>query len=76
MVAGADLVVDAELGAHHALAARELAGILRADAALARKLAFAVGDDDFQAVLGAGQRLLHGRHHLGDADRCAPCASI
>ena len=53
MIAGADFVVDAELGSHHALAARELAGILGAHAALARELAFAVGDDDLQPVLGA-----------------------
>ena len=36
MVAGADLVVDAVLGPHHALAALELLGVLGTHAALAR----------------------------------------
>ena len=67
MVAGADLVVDAVARARDALAARELAGVLGAHAALAGQLAFAVGDDDFQAALGGLHRLLQRRHHLGDA---------
>src|SRR5262249_3734218 len=45
MVAGADFIVDAEARAHHARAALEPFGILRAHAALARELAFAIRDD-------------------------------
>jgi len=52
MVAGADLVVDAEAHAHHALAALELLGVFGAHAALARELAFAVGDNHLEAALG------------------------
>ena len=52
MIAGADVVVDAEARRHHAFAALEPVGVLGAHAALARKLAFAVGDDDFQPLLG------------------------
>ena len=58
MIAGADLVVDAEARAHDALAALELAGIFGAHAALARELAFAVGDDHLEAALGGAHRLL------------------
>src|SRR6266567_3025820 len=46
MIAGADRVVDAVARLDHPLAARELAGILGLDAALAGELALAVGDDD------------------------------
>ncbi len=67
MVAGADLVVDAEAHPHHALAALELLGILGAHAALARELAFAVGDDHLEAALGGAHGLLQGLGHLGDA---------
>ena len=75
MVAGADFIVDSESGAHDALAARELAGILGAHAALARELAFAVGDDDFQPVLGAASASFTVSIILGRC-RCGPCASI
>src|SRR6186713_3663925 len=46
MVAGANLIIDAEAYPDHALAAFEHLGIFRSHAALARQLAFAVGDDD------------------------------
>ncbi len=58
MIAGADFIVDAVARADHAFAALELLGILGADAALARELAFAVGDDHLQAALGGLHRLL------------------
>ena len=58
MVAGADILVDAVARAHHARAARELRRIFGAQAALAHQLAFAVGDDHLEAVLGAAQRVL------------------
>ena len=67
MVAGADLLVDAVARAHHALAALELAAVLGAHPALARELAFAVGDDHLQAVLGAAHRVLERLDHVGDA---------
>ena len=67
MVAGADLVVDAVAGARHALAALEFLGVLGAHAALARELAFAVGDDDLEAFFGGVHRLLQRLHHLADA---------
>ena len=67
MVAGANLVIDAEAHPHHALAAFELIGILRAHAALARELAFAVGDDDLEAALRGAHGLFQGLGHLGDA---------
>ena len=66
MVAGADLVVDAEARPHHARAALELLGVLGAHAALARKLAFAVGDDHLEPALGGAHRLLERLRHLGD----------
>ena len=64
MVAGADHVVDAVARLHHACAALELLGILGAHAALARKLALAVGDDHFQPVLGALHCVFQRRHHF------------
>src|SRR5277367_2793464 len=67
MVAGADLVVDAEADLHHALAAFELLRVLGADAALARQHALAVGDDDFEAALRRAHRLLQRVHHRGHA---------
>ena len=67
MVAGADLVVDAVAGAGDAQSALELLGVLGAHAALTRQLAFAVGDDDLEALLGGPHRLLQCRRHLGDA---------
>src|SRR5262245_30609061 len=48
MVASADLLVDAEARLYHPLAALELPGVLGAHAALARQLAFAVGDDHLE----------------------------
>src|SRR6185503_4416944 len=48
VVAGTDLVVDAELGAHDARAGLQLYGILGAHAALARELTLAIRDDDLQ----------------------------
>ncbi|HEX5864025.1 MAG TPA: hypothetical protein VF014_07175 [Casimicrobiaceae bacterium] len=39
MIAGADFVVDAETGAHYALAALELSGVVGAHATLAHQLA-------------------------------------
>ena len=48
MIAGADLVVDAELGAHDARAGLELGAVFGAYAALARQLTLAIRDDDFQ----------------------------
>ena len=66
MIAGADLVVDAVAGAGDALAAFELDGILGAHAALARELAFAVGDDHLQPALGGAHRLLQRLGHQRD----------
>src|ERR1700690_4242752 len=66
MVAGANLVVDAVAHPRDALAALELAGILYAHAALARELAFAVGDDHFEAALGGAHRILQRLGHQRD----------
>ena len=66
VVAGAQRIVDAVARPHHALAAREPAGILRAHTPLPRQLAFAVRDDHLEAVLGAAHRLLEGLDHGGD----------
>ena len=41
--------------------------VLGADAALPRQHAFAVGDDDLEAVLGAAHRLRQGRDHFRNA---------
>jgi hypothetical protein len=57
MVAGTQLVVDAETGLHHPLAALEFVGLLDADAALACQHAFAVGNNHFEAALGAAHGL-------------------
>jgi hypothetical protein len=69
MVAGADFVVDAVARARDTLAALELDGILGAHAALARELAFAVGDDHLEAALGGAHRFLQrlGHHRDGIA---------
>jgi hypothetical protein len=67
MVAGADVLVDAVARADHALAALELHRVFGAQAALAYQLAFAVGDDHLEAVLGALQRVLEDLDHFGDA---------
>src|SRR5262245_24557436 len=67
MVAGADLVVDAEAHAHHPLAALELLGVFGAHAALASELAFAVGDDHLEAALGGAHGLFQRLGHRGDA---------
>src|SRR5450759_628683 len=66
MVAGADFVVDTVARARDALAALELAGILYAHAALARQLAFAVGDDHFEAALGGAHGLFQRLGHQRD----------
>ena len=66
MIAGADLVVDAVARAGDAHPAFELDGVLGAHAALARQLAFAVGDDHLQAALGGLHRLLQRLGHQRD----------
>src|SRR3990167_4009010 len=51
-VAGADVFIDAESGAHDTLFLRESGCVFGAHAALPLELAFAVGDDYFQPLLG------------------------
>src|SRR6185437_17167283 len=58
MIARADLVIDAIARLDHALAALELRRLLAAQPALARELAFAIGDDDLEPALGRAHRLL------------------
>src|SRR5512145_293284 len=75
VVAGANVVVDAEARAHDALARGELLGDQRSLAALAGELAFAVGDDDLESRLFALQRLAQRprhRRHAVTANRPQP----
>ena len=69
MITRAHVRVDPEAGAHNALAGRYPARVLRPDAPLARELAFAVGDDDLEALTpgaqGLAQRVGHTRHAIG-----------
>src|SRR4029077_15534966 len=64
---GADLIVDTKARAHNTLAALELFDVLGTDATLARKLAFAVGDDHLQPALGGFHRLLERIDHNANA---------
>src|SRR6185312_16981513 len=66
VIAGADLVVDAEARAYHPPAGLEIGGDLRTDAALAGELALAVGDDHLQALLLRAHRLAQGLEHGAD----------
>ena len=61
MVAGAQLIVDAKPGLHHALTALEFVGLFDADAALPRQHAFTVGNDHFEPAFGATDRLFQRR---------------
>ena len=67
VVAIADVLVDAVLHAHHALALLQQAGDPGLDAALPLELALALGDDDLQAVEVAGEGFLQRLAHLLDA---------
>src|SRR5437870_14937 len=58
VIAGADLVIDAEFRTHDALARLQLHRILGAHAALARELTLAVGDDDLEPLDRRAHRLL------------------
>lgn len=49
MIAGADRIVDAETGSQHTLAGFQGPRLIATQAALAGKLAFALGYDDLQA---------------------------
>ena len=67
MVAGADVLVDAEADFDHPLAALELLRVSGPQPALAGKLAFAVGDDHFEAAFGGAHRRFQSLRHLADA---------
>ena len=66
MVAGAHVFVDTVLDSLHSLAAFQAASQPRPDAALPLQLAFAFGDDDFQAVERTRERLLQRAAHCVD----------
>src|SRR5262249_25389361 len=76
MVAGTDLIVDAEARADHAFTALELFGILGADAALAGELAFAVGDNHLQTTLAGLPPLLERLHPYADALGADPAQPV
>ena len=63
MVAVAHVLIDAVFHPLNPLPALQPGGSPGFDPALAFQLAFALGDDDFQAVEVAGQRLLQGAAH-------------
>ena len=66
MIAGADILVDAEARLHHALAVVDRLRRNGLFAALLVEHAFRRGDDDLRPLLRGGQRLLQRVAHLAD----------